>query len=176
MWSSFAEQILYRAVGPLSGEYLHVSCCIRYIYRIRAGLLASQGSAGVDPRGFALSSPRHSVEFMLSASVFPRTFSCLVLSCRKTFLHESDRDEHIARNHRKSTEATAACRRLDDRMRFRLQLGRPSMSQTQTTEGIKEVVPTDESKISKSGDLGAESVTNAPKIETTTTSSWSPTA
>ena len=109
---------------------------------------------------------------MSSASVFPRTFSCPVQSCRKTCRNESARDEHIARKHSKSPDAPAACRRLDKRMQDRLQLG--SIPRTQATEGIKEIVPTDKSKISKSGNLGAESMTNTPKTETTTASSWSP--
>jgi hypothetical protein len=53
-------------------------------------------------------------------------------------------------------------------MRDKLQLG--SIPRTQATEGIKEIVPTDKSKISKSGNLGADCMTNAPKTETTTTS------
>ena len=111
---------------------------------------------------------------MSSANDLPRTFRCLVLSCRKTWLREFDRDEHIARDHSKSEEAKAARRRLDDRMRFRLQLGRPSTSLGPKTESVKEIVPNDDSTSANIGDSAMESVSKVSEIETTTTSTWSP--
>jgi hypothetical protein len=107
-----------------------------------------------------------SFEFMSPASVFPRTFSCPVRLCCKTCQYESARDEHIARKHKDAPQALAAFKRLDKRMLEKLRLG--SISQPQATEGIKEIVPTEDSEISRSETLGAESRINVSNIETTT--------
>jgi hypothetical protein len=105
----------------------------------------------------------------------PQTYPCPVRSCRRTFMQQRDRDEHVVRVHPKTEEMKTARRHLDDLMRMALQRGSPSTRpQSSTGNAVKGLASKEETQSANVVQTVVEHAASVTKAKAGTTASWSP--